>query len=125
MNTYTWSISQLNCIPQVGDLTDYCVVSHWSCTGTDGTFSGQVYSTVSFTVNAQKSNYIPYADLTEAEVIQWTQDALGAEQVAAIYTGIDTQIENQVNPPLVTPPLPWSKTAGKAPDTVDPKPVAP
>lgn len=122
-NVYTWTISALDCIPDVGNKTDYVVTSHWSCTGTDGTFSGQVYSTVSFAVNADKPNYIPYADLTEAEVIQWTQDALGAEQVAAIYTGIDTQIENQVNPPIVTPPLPWSKAAGKAPGTVDPKPV--
>ena len=108
-NTYNWTINALDCIPQVGDLKDYCVVSHWTCTGTDGTFSGQVYSTVSFAVNPDKPDYVPYADLTEAEVIQWTQDALGAEQVAAVYTSIDTQIENQVNPPLVTPPLPWSQ----------------
>ena len=107
MNTYTWTISALDCIPDVDGKTDYVVTSHWSCTGTDGTFSGQVYSTVSFAVNADKPNYIPYADLTEAEVIQWTQDALGAEQVAAIYVGIDTQIQNLVSPPIVTPPLPW------------------
>lgn len=107
-NTYTWVISSLDCLPQVDGKTDYVVTSHWSCTGTDGTFSGQVYSTVSFTVNAQKSNYIPYADLTEAEVIQWTQDALGAEQVAAIYVGIDTQIEDARNPKIVTPGLPWA-----------------
>ena len=107
-NTYNWTISALDCIPQVGDLKDYCVVSHWTCTGTDGTFTGQVYSTVSFTVDPEKPNYIPYADLTEAEVIAWTQSALGEDGVAATYQSIDTQIENQVNPPIVTPPLPWT-----------------
>ena len=107
-NTYTWTISALDCIPQVGSLTDYVCVSHWSCQGTDGTYVGSCYATVSFPVNPDKPNYTPYADLTEAEVIQWTQDALGAEQVAAVYTSIDTQIENQVNPKIVTPGLPWA-----------------
>jgi len=107
-NTYKWSISSLDCIPQVGDLKDYCVVSHWNCSGTDGTFTGQCYSTVSFTVNPDKPDYTPYDELTEAEVIQWTQAALGEEQVTAIYTSIDSQIENAKNPPIITPPLPWN-----------------
>jgi len=107
-NIYTWSISALNCIPQVGSLTDYVCVSHWTCTGTDGTYTGSVYTTATFNVDPDKPNYVPYADLTEAEVIQWTQDALGAEQVAAVYASIDTQIENQVNPKIITPKLPWA-----------------
>jgi len=107
-NTYTWSISALNCIPQVGSLTDYVCTSHWNCSGTDGTFSGQCYSTVSFTVNPDKPDYTPYDELTEAEVILWTQEALGEEQVTAIYTSIDSQIQNQIDPPIITPPLPWN-----------------
>lgn len=105
---YTWTILAMDCKPQVGDLTDYVVVSHWNCSGTDGTFTGSCYSTVSFTVDPEKPNYTPYDELTQEEVIAWTQAALGEEQVAAIYTSIDTQIENQKNPPIVTPPLPWS-----------------
>ena len=110
-NTYTWTISALDCKPQVGDLTDYVVTSHWSCSGTDGTFTGSCYSTVSFTVDPEKPNYTPYDELTQEEVIAWTQAALGEEQVTAIYTSIDSQIENQVNPPLVTLPLPWLNPA--------------
>ena len=106
---YTWTISQLNCIPDLNGMLDYCVVSHWRVTGGDGEgHSGQVYSTVSFAVDPDKPNFVPYEDITEAMAIQWTQDALGEEQVAAIYTSIDSQIENQINPPIVTPPLPWT-----------------
>jgi len=105
---YKWSISSLDCIPQVGSLTDYVCTSHWNCSGTDGTFTGQCYSTVSFTVNPDKPDYTPYDELTEEEVITWTQAALGEEQVTAIYTSIDTQIENAKNPPQVTLPLPWN-----------------
>lgn len=105
---YNWSISALDCIPTVGEFTDYCVTSHWRCSGDDGEgHSGQCYSTVSFTVDPDKPNFVPFEDITLEQAIQWTQDALGEEQVAAVYTSIDTQIENQINPPIVTPPLPW------------------
>ena len=106
---YTWTISALDCKPQVGDMVDYVVTSHWRVTGDDGEgHSGQVYSTVSFVVDPDKPNFVPFEDITEAMAIQWTQDALGEEQVAAIYTSIGTQIENEINPPIVTPPLPWT-----------------
>lgn len=107
--THNWQISQLDCKPQVGNMIDYVVTSHWRCTGDDGEgHSGQCYSTVSFTVDPDKPNFVPFADITEAMAIQWTQDALGEEQVAAIYTSIDSQIQNEINPPIITPPLPWS-----------------
>lgn len=106
---YNWTISALDCIPQVGDMTDYVCVSHWRCTGDDGEgHSGQVYSTVSFVVDPDKPNFVPFDQITEAMAIQWTQDALGEEQVAAIYTSIDSQIEDAINPKIVTPPLPWT-----------------
>ena len=112
-NLYTWSITAMNCIPDLNGQVDYVVVSHWTCTGTDGTYFGSVYNTATFNVNPQKSNYIPYADLTEAEVIQWTQDALGQDVVQAVYASIDAQIETQVNPTIVTPPLPWQTPVSK------------
>lgn len=108
-NSYTWLISSLDCIPDVDGLTDYVVIAHWTCTGTDGTFSGSVYNTQSFTVDPAKPDYIPFADLTEAEVISWVQDSLGSDTVDAVYRSIDQQIEAQVNPPIVTPPLPWAQ----------------
>lgn len=108
-NTYTWIISSLDCKPQVGDLKDYVVTSHWRCSGTDEEGrSGQCYSTAPFTIDPEKPNYTPFEDLTEEEVIEWTQAALGEARVASIYESIDAQIENQKNPPVVTPPLPWS-----------------
>jgi hypothetical protein len=32
---------------------------------------------------------------------------MGAEQVAAYEANVAEQIANQINPPVVTPPLPW------------------
>lgn len=107
MTTPIWTITTLDCKPDVEGKTDYVVTAHWDCTATDGAYSGRVYSTTSFEVDPSKPDYIPYADLTEAEVIQWVQASLGAETVVATEANVLQQIENQKNPPIVTPKLPW------------------
>lgn len=108
MTTPIWTITTLDCKPDVEGKTDYVVTVHWDCTATDGTYNGRVYSTTSFEVDADKPDYVPYADLTEAEVIQWVQASLGAETVVATEANVLQQIENQKNPPIVQPPLPWA-----------------
>ena len=52
----------------------------------------------------QDKAYIPYADLTEAEVVAWVQDSLGKDTVEASLTA---QIEAQKNPVQETG-LPWA-----------------
>jgi hypothetical protein len=76
-------------------------------TGTDGAYAGSVYGSVGVTVDPD-APFTPYADLTQAQVIGWVKSALGAEQVAAYEANVATQIANQIDPPVVTPPLPWS-----------------
>ncbi len=107
MITPIWTITNLDCIPDVDGLVDYVVTAHWDCTTTDGQYSGIVCNTTSFEVDANKPDYIPYADLTEAQVIEWVQASLGAEAVAATEANVLQQIESQINLPIVTPALPW------------------
>ena len=106
---YTWQISALDCIPDVNGMLDYAVTSHWRCSGDDGEgHTGQVYSTVSFPVDPDKQDFVPFEDITLEQAIAWTQEALGEEQVAAVYTSIDSQIEDQIHPKIVSPKLPWA-----------------
>lgn len=105
--TNTWTVTAMDCYPEHGGQTDVVFTVHWTLSGTDGTYSGSVYGTVVVTYTAG-SPYTPYADLTQDQVIGWVQAALGAEQVAAYEANVAAQIADQVNPPVVTPPLPWS-----------------
>jgi hypothetical protein len=107
-NVYAWTITAMDCIPDLNGQLDYVVVPHWTCQGTDGTYTGQVYNTVTLNVDPGKPNYTPYADLTEAQVVGWVQEALGPDTMQAVYDSINAQIETQVNPTIVTPPLPWN-----------------
>jgi hypothetical protein len=104
--TYNWTIQAMDCVPQEDGHTDVVVVAHWNVSATDGTYTSSAYGTQSFTYDAGKA-FIPYASLTQAEVVTWVQDSMGAESVASLEANLDTQIANQINPPIVTPPLPW------------------
>ena len=53
------------------------------------------------------ANFTPYADITQAQAIQWTQDALGAERVAGIYQALDNLIAQAAIPSPQSIPLPW------------------
>ena len=101
----TWNISALDCVPQAPEGADYVVTAHWQCNGVDGNYSGSVYSTCGFAV-VQGENFTPYADLTQDQVLGWCW-ANGVDK-ASSEAAVEQQIQNQINPPIVSPPLPWS-----------------
>ena len=105
MITYNWVITALNCIPQTPEGADFVVTAHWTCNGTDGTYSSSVYSTCS--VPGPGDPFTPYASLTQDQVLGWIW-ANGVDKDSA-EAAVAQQIENQINPPIVTPPLPWAQ----------------
>lgn len=105
--TNTWNIVRLDCYPELDGETDVVFTCHWVLSGTDGTFSGGVYGSVGVTIDPDVP-FTPYENLTEAQVVGWVQSALGEDQVTAYEANVAQQINDQVAPPVVTPPLPWS-----------------
>ena len=103
--TFNWEISQLNCYPQAEGQTDVVFTVHWRLTGTDGTYSGTVYSTCGVTYEAG-TPFTPFADLTQDQVLGWIWSS-GVDKDSA-EAAVQTQIDNQANPPTTSPKLPWS-----------------
>lgn len=103
---YTWSIAQLDCYPEHEGHSDVVFTAHWRLTGVDGEYTGSVYGTVGLTLDPD-ADFTPFADLTEAQVIGWVQDAMGEETVAAHEANVAQQIADQIDPPIVRPTLPW------------------
>ena len=105
MTTFNWQIEQLNCYPQAEGQTDVVFTVHWRLTGTDGTYSGTVYSTCGVTYEAG-TPYTPYADLTQDQVLGWVWTTYGNKDSAE--AAVQTQIDNQITPPVISPKLPWN-----------------
>jgi hypothetical protein len=101
----TWTISQMDCYPQVGSETDVVFTVHWQCTGTDGTYTASVYSTCAIPT-PDPADFVPYDQLTQDMVLGWIWED-GVDK-AATEAAVQQQIDNQINPPVVTPPLPWA-----------------
>ena len=104
--TNTWSVVQMDCYPEVDGATNVVFTVHWTLTGVDGDYIGSVYGSQPIMLD-QDSSFTPYKNLTEAQVIGWVQEALGAEQVENFEANVAGQIAAQINPPVTTPPLPW------------------
>ena len=105
MTTITWTVTAMNCYPTVGSETDVVFTVHWTCSGTDGTYTSSVYSTCS--VPMPTGTFTPYDQLTQEQVLGWIWDN-GVDKDAT-EAAVQAQIEAQINPPVVTPPLPWSQ----------------
>ena len=99
----SWIIERLLVKPTEGTLTDVVITADWRCNGSQDQYSGTCYGSASFAPPTE--NFTPYDQLTEAQVLGWCF-ANGVDQ-AAIEANVSLQIENQINPPIIAPPLPW------------------
>jgi hypothetical protein len=105
--TNTWAVQQMDCYPEEDGEMDVVFNVHWTLTGEEAGFTGYVYGTQGVTIDPD-APFTPYADLTETQVIGWVKSAMGEAQVTSYEENVAEQINNQIVPPVVTPPLPWS-----------------
>jgi hypothetical protein len=103
MNTITWSITAMNCSTTEQN-PDTVIICHWTCSGTDGTYNASIYSTCS--VPSPTGSFTPYSSLTQEQVLGWCY-ANGVDK-SATEAAVEAQLQAQINPPVVTPALPWS-----------------
>ena len=96
--TTTWTITQTNYETANGFIT----TAHWTASAVDGEYTASIYSTCSF---APATPAIPYASVTEAEVLDWCWNN-GVDKDAT-EAALAAQIEAQKNPVTATG-TPWS-----------------
>lgn len=108
---YNWSIVQMDTKPSEDNLTDVVVVIHWTrnaiTTVDSKPYTAQSYGTYSCPLPTGE-DFTPYEDLTEEQVEGWLDAGLDVESIDA---GLETQLENLINPPIIVLPLPWSSPA--------------
>jgi hypothetical protein len=105
--TYQWVINQLDTAPSLDGLTDVVITVNWTRTAEQfvggepinvSCYGSMACSTPSST------DFTAYPDLTYEQVCSWLDAGLDVE---AIDLGLDKQIENIINPPVIVLPLPW------------------
>ena len=97
--TFTWSVANLERNTADGGVK----VVHWRCDGVDGEVTVGQYGTTSCSPDASASDFIAFADLTQANVLAWVWNTVVKADVEASITD---QIKAELNP-TTTAGLPW------------------
>jgi len=111
MTTLSWIIERLLVRKVEGTYSDVVITADWRCNGTETTGTGDDAKTYSGTCYGSSSfapptgSFTPYPDLTQDQVLGWCF-ANGVDQ-SAIEANVSAQIADQINPPVIAPPLPW------------------
>lgn len=99
--TFTWKISQLERETSDG----YVFVAHYTVDAKDDTYSAGAYGSIG--LERPEGELIPFADLTEEQVVGWVKEKLGGdEKVAEIEAALQAQLDEQRNPTKAAG-VPW------------------
>ena len=99
--TFTWAVSQLDRETADG----YVFTAHYTVSASNDTYSAGAYGSVGLD---RPDTLVPFASLTEEQVIGWVQDKLGgAEKVTEIQDALQVQLDEQAAPTKASG-VPWS-----------------
>lgn len=108
--TITWVIEAMQTTPTTSNPPEVVLTAGWRCNGVqtaNGTdYTGSVYGSCAFPQPTEGGSFTPYADLTQDQVLGWCW-ANGVDKTAT-EANVQAQIDSQINPPVITPPLPWA-----------------
>ena len=106
--TTTWIIEWMNTTPTTATPPEVVLTAGWRCNGAETAnavdYSASVYSTCSFPMPTE-GQFTPYDQLTQEQVLGWCW-ANGVDKDAT-EASIQSQIDSQINPTVIQPPLPW------------------
>lgn len=98
--TFTWAIANLERETADG----FVFTAHYTVNAADGTYTSGAYGSIGF---QRPDDLIPFAELTEEQVVQWVKEALGGdEKVAEIEAALQAQLDEQ-HAPTKAAGLPW------------------
>lgn len=109
--TYFWTILEMQEYPHQDGLTDVVFSVTYGRNATTNV-DGNTYSVISTgqykCPTPSPSSFIPYEELTQDIVISWLNAGVDYESIDA---NLLVRLEKQINPPVVSLPLPWITTS--------------
>jgi hypothetical protein len=106
-----WVITQMEVKPKEEKLVDVVIFVHWKRNASliygDKTYYSAIYGTMSCE-KPSETDFTAYSNLTFEQVCEWLEAGLDVSELDAT---LDVQLKNQVNPPIITLPLPFKNPA--------------
>jgi hypothetical protein len=101
--TLTWAVNNMTRVLDDG----FVIVVDWSCTASATDVQGAFYGGQStYPNNPSEPGFIPYDQLTEAQVLGWVYTGLG-DQKAEIEATLTAKVQKQLSPTTANG-VPWN-----------------
>jgi len=101
---YSKQIVSLQCYAEIDGESDVVFSINWNLVGNEGVYSSSLPCVTLLTYTAGQT-FIPYAELTEEQVLTWINEYTTPEWMTSYETTVASNIEQQKL--VVKPPLPW------------------
>ena len=105
MTIFNWQIVSMPSYAQIDGQSDVVFQVNWQCQAQDGQYSAVSVGSVPVAYTAG-SPFTPYDQLTQEQVWGWINPSIDRPEIEA---NLAAMIDEQMNPPVVTPPLPWAQ----------------
>ena len=120
---FTWYVTALECAASLNGQPNVVCKAHWNVEGisdqintytttTGETKQAPFFANVSGVEEIAYSNgqtFVPFENLTEAQVIAWIKDNMGPEKIANVEQQVSDAIQKQITPVVVVKDLPWKQ----------------
>lgn len=107
--TYDWNFNPLDCYPTQSGCTNVVFNVHWQLHATTGSYHASSIGT-QMVGPIDPGSFVSYELLTKEQVQGWVINAmetLNPDSVNNLYNSLMNQIENQINPPIISITSPW------------------
>jgi hypothetical protein len=104
MTTFTTTITSMYTVPNP---QGYVVNVLFNVSGIDSTYTANIDGNIQFTPEQDQPDFVPYDQLTQAEVMGWINTATNNQE--NYYANVQGQINSMITPPVspTSQPLPW------------------
>ncbi len=106
---YSWVICALECAPNIDGREKVVTLVYWRRHGVNAEGIATDISGSQELEYDESNLFTPYENLTQNQIINWLEDNMTPEQIAALDAILETQINEKANPTIVLPPLPWAE----------------
>jgi beta-glucanase (GH16 family) len=103
MRTIYWKINKLEVIPENGNLTQVIQYAHYQRIASEGEHSSFIEGKMLFPL-PESSNFIPYENITEEDIISWILPNIDLEKVDLF---LNRKLDSIMSESAYFPPLPF------------------
>jgi hypothetical protein len=102
--TFTWTITDVECIPSYNGENNVVTLVYWNCSGVNGNYSERIAGPCG--LSYEGGDFTQYSDLTQDKILEWVWSS-GNVSKEFVENSVEAKIQDLMTPSSVSLSLPW------------------